>query len=77
MPFCQVIVTEIAGKANDLRAIEKDVSEWEKRLSEVEIGRGKLDEIDGIETTDVTGKIARLREEWILFLERKEVWGTN
>ena len=53
------------------------MSEWEKRLSEVEIGRGKLDEIDGIETKDVTENIARLREEWITFIEAKEVLGTR
>ena len=69
----KVIISELEGKSCDLRGIEVEIGEWQKRVSDLENGRKKLDDIEGIQVQDVTEKIAKLKEEWSIFLENREV----
>ena len=54
--------------------MESDIGNFETRFADLETDSRRLAEIEDISTPpDVQDRIAKLRDEWALFLETKEV----
>ena len=53
--------------------MESDIGNFETRFADIETDSRRLAEIDISTPPDVQDRIAKLRDEWALFLETKEV----
>ena len=57
----------------DLKAMEREISDGQNYLAAIEQDLQRMEEIEGIQTQDIAEKTKKLRDDWIGYLDWRQV----